>query len=364
MPLSILNFSALKRAVRLPLRSWLWLALIAICAAMVYVKCVHVITAWFPRGENPLTMAVGELNENVEVLVLGSSHALAGVNPSYIDVPTVSLALNSGNYEVQEILLRSHLDKVPNVKYAIVELDNTCLALDRLSGTRDFRELYDLGADLDYFPKPWMWKFRQRVLDHDLVKPIVFYQRMTPYELIYIRKKFYSREEYQKIVVVKSEDADPVPMNRNNPGKRVPGHTAQLAKMDLERLTEIAEVELKPDIVTDERLSKNADALSRLLELLKERDIQPVFIRYPYTFAYNRWNTEEWQAIGAETELFLREMYKDEFVYWTYSFNPDFSYDEFSDAQHLNKWGAIKFSKMLNEKICALPGVTVSPPVQ
>lgn len=351
----------------MPVSTWVWIAIIAISGAAVYVKCVGVISAWFPRGKTPLTMAVEQYTPEVEVLILASSHGLAGINPSYMDAPVANLCLNSGNYEVQEILLRSHLEKMPNLRYCLVELDNTCLALDRLSGTRDFRELYDMGADIDVFPKPLQWRLTQQILDHDLVRPVVFYQRVTPYELIYIRKKFYTQDQLRAQNIRAKLPDDHIPLNRHHPDKRVPGHSAQLGKMDEERLDHIRDVQLgmKPDIVNPDRVKRNVDALNRILGILRERNIRPIFIKFPYTYAYQRWGTEAWNEVEQDIEAKLRNDYGDDFLLWQFSFDQGFIYEDYADSQHLNKWGAIKFSRLLDQQILALPGIDpIAPGVE
>ena len=357
MRLSIFNFSRLKGLGAIPLPVWLWFAVIVIAGAVVYVKCVGVITDFNHRRSNPHILAREALGKDTQIIALSSSHGLAAINPTYIDTPMVNLSLNSGNYEVLDVLLRSHIDALPNLKYVLLELDNTCLALDRLSGTRDFRTIYDLGGQVEHFPKSTWWKVNQRVLDHELVKPVVFYARITPYELIYIRKKFYSAEKYQQITRRPADIDDGIPVNRHQPGQRAPGHRAQLIKMDREQLDEIAKIQLKPDLVTESRISRNADAFERMIQLLIERDIQPVFIRFPYTYAYNRWGTDEWKAIEKEFEAFVRELFGEHFMLWELPSEPDFELDDFADSQHLNKWGAIKFSRLLDEKLATLPGL-------
>jgi hypothetical protein len=361
MRLSIFNFKRLKGLGRIPLKAWLWMVLIAISAVLVYIRCVGMITHYYGRGENSLTMAVEELSAETKIISLCSSHGFAAINPSYMDAPLVNLSMNSGNYEALEIILLSHLEKVPNLKYALIELDNTCLALDRLSGTRDFRELYDLGADPALFPRSAMWKFNQRILDHHLVKPVVFYKRITPYELVYLRKAFYTPEQLAEMGAIHVVPEDPIPANRDNPGKPVPGHGEQLKRMDKEMLDEIQKIQLNPDIVTQSRYEANAAAFTRMLDVLDKHDIQPVFIRFPYTYAYNRWSTPAWKEIASKHEAEVRTRYAEKFVLWDFTHKPEFKFDEFADSQHLNKWGAIRFSQVLDTYILGLPDLNLSP---
>ncbi|MFT5121909.1 MAG: hypothetical protein ACI9TH_000027 [Kiritimatiellia bacterium] len=352
MPLSIFNFSNVARAFRLPFGTTCWLLAILAAGGVMYKGAVDQINRTYtPKKTNHLTAAIEHLSPETELMFLGSSHMAAGINPSYFDKEVANISLNAGNYEVLEILFKSHIEKMPNLKYVILEADNTCLALDRLNETRDFVELNYLGGDLAHYPKSDSWKSFQRIINQDGIYPVLFYNRLTPYEYVYKRKLAYTREERSRINQQKHAGLAEMPdwpFNRKEPGKPVPGHSPHMHVMNQERMDRIDGITFNDPVFWD-RVERNSVALERLLARIDEHKVQPIFFRFPYTYAYHRWNTPEWEEVDQAMMAYLKERYNDRFVFWEIPQKPYFELSDFSDSQHLNKWGAIKMSTYLND---------------
>ena len=351
---SIFNFSGVAAAFRLPFTTKCWFLVILSAGVVVYKGAVdQIIRTYTPQQTNHLTEAVEDLSGETRVMFLGSSHMAAGINPSYFDQKVANISVNAGNFEVLEILFKSHVDRVPNLEYVILEADNTCLAIDRLNETRDFVELNYLGAKLEHYPKPKWWKLSQRLLNQDWVYPILFYNRLTPYEYVYKRKLAYTREQRSALNQQKHTGRDAMPdwpFNRKEPGASVPGHSPHMHVMDTERMDRIDRITFDDPVFWD-RVEKNSAALDRLLACIDEHRVQPIFFRFPYTYAYHRWNTAEWNEIDTTMMRYLEDRYGERFVFWQIPREPYFEISDYSDSQHLNKWGAIKMSVYLNDWI-------------
>jgi hypothetical protein len=120
--------------------------------------------------------------------------------------------------------------------------------------------------------------------------------------------------------------------------------------MDKERMDRIDRITFDDPVFWD-RVEKNSAALDRLLACVDEHGVQPIFFRFPYTYAYHRWNTAEWNEVDSTMMRYLKDRYNERFIFWQIPREPYFEISDYSDSQHLNQWGAIKMSGYLNDWI-------------
>ncbi|MBP7828553.1 MAG: hypothetical protein KA248_01405 [Kiritimatiellae bacterium] len=272
------------------------------------------------------------IGTNTELLVIGNSLTTMGVQPSRLSRRAVNLAVDGGHYEIIELILRRNIDRAPNARWALIQLDNLCYLYDRMTEERDFRQLYEMGVRRQDLVKGPAAYVRQFLTDNWLLYPIFFLDRLTP--------------------------ANPP----ERPGlRREPGFQSRTF-----RLTDaiLAERNLLEDefLLESKRKPQNRAALFRLIERVKARGMQPVFFRMPRMPAYTRARSAEWLAREEAMIQSVREHEGDGMILLDFRDRPGLDTTHFSDTRHLNYVGAEIFTRRLDEELSSrVPGYAREP---
>jgi hypothetical protein len=100
-------------------------------------------------------------------------------------------------------------------------------------------------------------------------------------------------------------------------------------------------------------MPENRAVLEQLLELLRQHGIEAVILTTPVWHTYQEnMRQEEWQLAKATVEELAR---KHGATYLDFLHEPRLVAADFSDADHLNADGAVRFTRLLNEKLGAPP---------
>ena len=86
-----------------------------------------------------------QLAKPYQIIFIGSSHIAGGIRPDLFSVESMYIAGAGFNYFILEKILRKHLDSMPNLKLAVIELDPVPLMLDPTNFAS--RQLYAWGLD-------------------------------------------------------------------------------------------------------------------------------------------------------------------------------------------------------------------------
>ncbi len=77
-----------------------------------------------------LAAAREALSDKTQVIFIGSSHIAGGIRPDLFSVESMYIAGAGFNYFILGKILRKHLDSMPNLKLAVIELDPVPLMID------------------------------------------------------------------------------------------------------------------------------------------------------------------------------------------------------------------------------------------
>ena len=338
MSSSIFNFEPLARAWRLPLNEKLRIALLA----AVFAGIVHAGATLLPadRAEpNHRTAAVAALDDQTRVLVLGSSHVRSGVNPAWLSMPAMNLAVSSANYQVLDLVLDANLDRAPHVELALIELDIWLLLSDTLREYgRDLSLLYDMGVPSDRLAAsaPQRAALAWRRLFHDgYAAPLVSRRKWTPAGLLAER------------------NAAPVtPGFASSVRRIVPSGDGHRTLAYFQRKTEVS---------LDVQLRRNLAALERVIDTLHAHGCRVVLVRTPHHDSYWAHRDPAYDQAEAVALAALRERLGGRMpAVWDFSRLPGLDAGHFKDANHLNHAGAATFTAVLDAKITAMLDVTDS----
>ena len=259
--------------------------------------------------------------EDVEILVLGSSHTFFGIRPEFFDGKAFSLANVSQGNRQDYFLLNYWAERYKKLKTVIVPIS--------------FFSWF--GQGLEYGSESYRCRYYKMYMDCDLYSDWSLYNL----ELSDIRT---AMEKVGKII---HKDDD---LGYDKFGW---GDTFKLVKKNMAKWNDGTEAEA----AVKRHTVKNWDYIETNYERMKEmaefcnnnHHIQLVLITTPCWHSYyDNLNKEQLSKMYELTHRFQKEF---DVPYLDYLKDPRFKADDFYDSNHLSDIGAIKFTKILNKDI-------------
>ncbi len=267
--------------------------------------------------------------DKVEVVNLGSSHALNGINPEYYSHSGFNMANITQTIYYDRVLMDIYIPKMPKLKMVIIPISYFTL----------HRRLQDLEEDWRMYLYYYYWGIPvpgKGIFDINKYSLLTIY---TPHVTMGIIRRGFK--------------VDMAP-------KYTPLGFAGVQKADTSLITQAtgkAREEYHAKGLSPQNVAEGIGNLDILIKLLKEKNIVPVLITTPVykTFSSNA-NPQILAAIKQATDSMCR---KYGIRYVNYFTDPRFNINDFTDNDHLNSWGAEKFSKILDSEVVK-PGLRLS----
>lgn len=259
--------------------------------------------------------------DSIEILVLGTSESLYGINPEYFNLYGFNLSEKAQSLHYDKELLLKYINKMPKLKYVIISISYFSL----------WYQLQHLNDNLDYFYyhfwnfKPYNDKF------FDLKK----------YSYIALYGTQYSQDAFRNNFKV-SGITENIMSN---------GYFSESNEMDLKQADKQVELLIKTHslLMRDEVLDSNITTIEEMVKEIIISGKMPVFVTTPQHNTYlrkmdrNKYNQMKNVIEG------LCNKYK--IKYFNYTEDTRFLNEDYFDPIHLNKRGAEKFTKILNSEI-------------
>lgn len=255
--------------------------------------------------------------ENIEVLCLGSSHALYSVNPAYLDYKAYNGAFVAQSVDIDLKLLQHHIADLPNLKVLMLPVTYITLAMKLEDG-------------------PEVWRMKNYNLYHDHIFPSYSIDKNSellgaPFHAIYYRLKDY-------YIFGKSPlTCTPLGFGTNYKFEDRK-NLASTGKLTAERHT----VKDKTDY------RENKGSIESIISLCKAKNVRVVLFTTPANHAYRDYlDLRQLNAVIG----FAQQMEKQnpgEVYYFNLFEDSDFVDADYYDGDHLNDRGAKKFSLKLN----------------
>lgn len=275
-----------------------------------------------PNGYNSKRKYLEEQADSIEVLVLGSSQTLYGVDPAYFSKKAFNLAnVSQTIYYDTEIAYR-YLDRMHKLKYVIIPVSYFSLWQQICDGQDEWRD----------FMYSHFWNIRYpeiKLTDSRLYSYTMLY---TPrVSLLYAFKLFH----------VDLRDN----LRRN-------GYSWKDTTGSLLRINDILgreRVEFYDRLHFPSRFNEICSTLERFVERCKKRGLKVIFITPPVCDTYYKFTNPEVNRINTETVNKMSTKYN--CPYYDYFRDKRFSSRDFFDNDHLNFAGAEKFTRILDHDI-------------
>ena len=258
---------------------------------------------------------------DIEVLLLGSSHCMYGLNPQYFTQPTFNLSNISQTIYFDHLLFKKYIDSLPHLKKVVLCIEYTNLSQTENTEDDVFRKYYyntfmDLPSSIlsDWDPKKYSLAL-SRGLDASIKQLLKYY--------------------YNGTIV-----------NCDTKGW---GNDYPKEKSMRPQLTGKLRAEAHEDGLMDFRV--NIAKIRSMIVECQQRGIQVFIVSLPQSKTYSEHlNQKKLQAIF-ETCRSLETLFAANTQYLNLFTDHRFMEGDFYDADHLNDSGAEKCSKIVNDFI-------------
>lgn len=260
--------------------------------------------------------------ENIELLVLGSSHALCAINPEYISNNSFSLASTGQTLYFDNLLLERYSNELQNLKNIIISISYFSLYAIPNSGGEalikyDYLRYHDIGKEIiDQF---------------DFKKYLITYNKgMKPTVESIINYNIYDKNN----ITSNKYGAD---KSNNN-----------IRDIDYLKKDAIKASNRHENKSLD--YSKSLKHLTDIINYAKNKEITVFFVITPFTdFYFNEINPVKVKITNEILDSLAISNSNVEFL--NYAQDLRFGYKEFNNSDHLNLSGQKKFSKILDRDI-------------
>ena len=255
--------------------------------------------------------------DSIEILILGSSHAMDGLDPDQFMLYAHNLAFGGQSIYFDHKLAEKYLPDLPRLKYVLLTLDFNSL-------------YYDHDESRDFFYKYY-------------------------YGLNYKNRKFYKESLLQSFFVYTPEQTFSLMLN-NSKDPLIKGWKNKAGENN-EVVASLEKNELRAkEFETTVKNWKDGDSvlddLESLISLLQSHKITPILITFPnYSLLRSFLDTsvvERNRSIGKTLSR------KYQIPYLDYFEEDDFTISDYFNCDHLNEQGAIKLSRKIDEIIMDL----------
>lgn len=258
--------------------------------------------------------------DSIEVLVLGSSQMVHGVNPDYFSMKGFNLSNVSQTLFYDSRITLRYLDRMPKLKYALINISYFSFGEQLIDGREAWRDYY--------YSQYWNIDYPE-IEKMDIKKYSKTFLYTPTHAFGYFLKGFhvnlienYDRSGFSKVDTIEKSYGDS---------------------------TGYIRVQTHEDCYQEKRVAENQKYVEELIVELKKRNITPVIITPPVLETYSKFVNKE--KVKRNTEIVNRICKKYNCRYFDYFSDKRFVQSDFCDNDHLNVVGAEKFSRVIDKEI-------------
>ena len=292
----------------------------------------------FKNKYDGLSQHVGE----IEVLVLGHSHAMEGVDPREFDLKTYNMAVGLQNIYYDDYVFSKFVDRMDSLKFVIVASSffhfyNTLPELEKLTGEDHFNMVkYHMYFGLDSIKGKHINNIDPTCNLEIFSNPTASYLKMFKH---YLTGQPWRPEVRQELEVIKQQGyLDGTDIVRSE--QFLDDDGVMMVKAHTPQRTSTPEFELTGNYYLYEDIVKRCQA----------KGVEVAIVLFPTWHTYYE-GVDSFQLDGTRRMMqMLEEEYGNCHV-WDHFADTRFEASDFQDATHLNRYGAIKMGRILNEEV-------------
>lgn len=303
---------------------WLTISLVMICLTVTSANYLAdmVDRKYFPDQAALAREVIDSKGDELEVLFLGSSHLMAGVDPSLLEKTSMNVSLSAGNLKTIFKVYERYSSRLSNLELVVVELSPATLFYD----TIEFRE------DIESYFVPWripLWHFSDN--------PAAIMRSTLSYAVPSARDSGYrawlTAEEHRKYM--QKVDAGFIHFSNSlsSPDKACQDATHHYK------------------LCTDDPLS-NMSALEKIINLCRDHGVSIALLLPPHHPRYWQCQNNVHRHVLNDSINYCRfKLGISEQLIWDYRLMSELSDKDFSDGHHLNASGSEILTTKLNDRI-------------
>ncbi|WP_284652325.1 D-alanyl-lipoteichoic acid biosynthesis protein DltD [Flavobacterium terrisoli] len=266
--------------------------------------------------------------KKIEVLILGNSRATLGIDPNQFEVHAFNLANVAQPLYYDKRIALKHLDKLTNLKYVFITVDATSLNYSRMD-SRAIWSYYGNGVEYEN-EMPFLSKWS-------------YLEGYSASIAIHLLKNDISGK-FKTIKAIDLDDEHKLDMPIKKgfftyKNSREEGMSPEHILVRANQGKDDGDSPEKKEIVND---------LEDFIKTLKAKNITPILITMPCYEDYVKMLHKN--VIKRSESDFKNLAEKFNLEYWNYLNHP-MKRTDFHDCDHLNINGAVKFSKVLNDRL-------------
>lgn len=260
----------------------------------------------------------GEL-ENIEVLILGSSHNQWAINPEYIKLKTANIAFGGQDVQLDSALFFSYIEKMTRLKHVILELDYHTL---------------EQRNDDEYFRSPWYYKYYGVEL-----RPLHFFKKISLY---------YSSPGFFNSYFISTLDPSREKAVVNKYGFVMNESRGAFYdfKYDSVRILETVRERAWWDYPSAKNYFFNKRKMNSIISYCDKNFIHSLILSTPAFKSYGSTHVAEKET---RRKNYIDSLFSHSSArYFDFESTAEFKITDFQDDDHLNSEGAKKFTLMVN----------------
>ena len=270
-------------------------------------------------------------SDEIEVLVLGSSHSLYGINPKYFSQKTYNMAYVSQSLDLDYKILEKYQDRFKNLKTIIVDISYFSLYATLETGPESWRaKNYNIYYDIPTSKATNNFEVLTNKLDINYSRMKSYYTKKIKNDKAFIDSTFTAKMYNGWISLKPAKNTDDLEETGVVAAER---HTYDI--------TERSKVETH---------NEQTNVLGKIVNWSKQKNVKVVFVTTPtYKTYYNRINAAQWDNTYKVIEDICRKNSNCQYINLLKNEEDLFTEKDFSDADHLSETGAEKMSKLINQ---------------
>ncbi len=275
--------------------------------------------------------------DSIEVLIVGNSHACYAVDPQAFDLYTYNIANVSQSIYFDKRITLSLINQLPQLKYVFISVDYHSLYFSSQK-FRDFWSYYGNGI-----------KYKDKSYFLANLSPTIF--GYTPKVAISMIKKSIIQKYLYGDNGIDFSIEEGVNLN-NSIEKGFVSFDGTNESMFNEKEYRNREEEFTSTVLSSKEKDEIINDLEGFIAFLIEKNITPILFTSPTYIEYNSFLSK---AIIDENKADINKICRKYNIrYWDFSNSKRYNKQDFFNCDHLNKTGAHKFSKSLNDSISSI----------
>jgi hypothetical protein len=328
MSSSIFSSENLRAYLQIPRETRLWHVKVLVVLAVVYLAGYQLCAALDTHDKNPFSLWMAEaVTPKTEVVFIGTSHVFCGAKPDEFPWESRNMCDAGLDYEMLSRILARQLDRLPNLKAAVIEYDSFPMMQDSVARRQtDYSSFFGWGLTDEDLPE-----YARDKVPQTWAAALIPPSRFTPVTAM---------KKITRAITAIAMKRQPLPGYLDSKDVTAPEAGVSYAGWYARTL--------RPD-----RIEVNRQSLVDMVRRLRERGVRVALLEFPQLRSYRENVPKSWRTELDTTATLIQKQWPGVDV-WFMSADPAFETSDFRDPGHLNTAGAIKLSKLIAPRIDAM----------